>query len=217
MRRSWAGLAVVVLVAAGLAAVFFGLSSPAKIVPPQPSARGVAHAPVVPHDGEVHQAAASARSQPTTLSIPALKIATALGPPRGLTSEGTIDDAPLSGPDWALPWWYDGGPSPGQHGSAVLLGHVDSAIGSGHLGAFFSLGKAQRGDKATVTLADHVVTRWSVRSVVLYPDARFPDATVYARTGSPTLRLVTCGGRFDPTTHLYQSVVVVTAVLTHSS
>ncbi len=155
--------------------------------------------------------AATPRLSPESISISGIGVSSALGPARGLNPDGTVNDAPLSGPTWSLPWWYDGGPSPGQDGSAVILGHVDSAVGVGHLGVFYRLGDVQPGTSVTVTATDGEVTHWVVASTVLYPDQAFPDAVVYDPTGPPTLRLVTCGGAFDPQTHSYQSAVVVTA------
>jgi len=93
----------------------------------------------------------------------------------------------------------------------VLLGHVDSALGEGHLGVFFNLGNLSNGQAVDVTLADGVVTRWITISNVLYPDANFPVAVVYNPSGPPMLRLVTCGGQFDANTGHYQSAIVVTA------
>jgi sortase (surface protein transpeptidase) len=95
----------------------------------------------------------------------------------------------------------------------VILGHVDSALGAGHLGVFFRLGDATPGDRIVVTLTNSSVTSWVVTSAHLYPDGQFPDALVYERSGPPTLRLVTCGGAFDYQTHTYQSALVVTARL----
>lgn len=150
-------------------------------------------------------------SPPVKIAIPSLAISSHLGPGRGLKANGTIDDAPLSGPTWSLPWWYNGGPIPGQDGSAVILGHVDSALGAGHLGVFFHLGDLRPGQNVTVTLANGTVTRWTVTSIILYPDGQFPDTVIYGRYGPPTLRLVTCGGPFDYQTHHYDAATVVTA------
>jgi Sortase domain len=157
------------------------------------------------------------RSAPALLDLPSLGISSSLGPARGLNSDGSVDDAPLTGPTWSLPWWYDDGPSPGQSGSAVILGHVDSALGQGGLGVFFRLGDVRAGQRIDVTLANHTTTHWTVTSVRLYADDLFPDAVVYARSGPPVLRLVTCGGAFDWFTHEYESSFVVTAHLAISS
>ncbi len=198
-------------------------SSSTTTTRPGPLSHQRPHAPVphapVPH-APVHEVAISSqepRSAPASLALPSLGISSRLGPARGLNPDGTVDDAPLVGPTWSLPWWYDGGPSPGQSGSSVILGHVDSALGQGSLGVFFRLGEVRAGQRIDVTLADHITTRWTVTSVRLYTDALFPDALIYARTGPPVLRLVTCGGAFDWSTHEYESALVVTAHLVTGS
>ena len=43
--------------------------------------------------------------------------------------------------------------------------------------------------------------------------ARFPTDEVYYPTLTPRLRLVTCGGSFDPVAHSYRSNVIVFARL----
>jgi hypothetical protein len=151
------------------------------------------------------------RSAPVQIAVSAIGVASRLGPARGLKPDGTVADAPLSGPTWSLPWWYSAGPAPGQRGSAVILGHVDSAQGAGHLGVLFKIGDLRPGEEITVTLADGLLTRWIIASARLYVDGAFPNALIYAQTGSPTLRLVTCGGNFDWQTHEYESATVVTA------
>lgn len=222
--------ASVLLVAAGLSLGLYGVFAPPHVQPPLRQApraealrvvgtgrpSGPSHPEAVAHTTSVagHRVPITPvgiGSGPASVALPALGISSALGPARGLTPDGTIDDAPLSGPDWSLPWWYDAGPAPGQGGSAVILGHVDSALGAGHLGVFFRLGDATPGEAISVTLADGSVTNWKVTSVHLYSDSQFPDALVYDRSGPPTLRLVTCGGAFDYQSHSYQSAVVVTA------
>jgi hypothetical protein len=240
--RLWRPAAAVVG-AAGLSLFAYGLSAPPHVQPPVADANGtgsadkplsLSHRPVLgrasstatttrsgpvlrqrahlpSHKVAIHPQ--KARSAPALLALPSLGISSSLGPPRGLSADGTLDDAPLVGPTWSLPWWYDEGPSPGQSGSAVILGHVDSALGQGGLGVFFRLGDLRAGQRIDVTLADHVTTRWAVTSVRLYADAVFPDAVVYARSGPPVLRLVTCGGAFDWSTHEYVSALVVTAHL----
>lgn len=200
-----AGLAVV----GGLTLSAFGAAALHVLRPPTPPpARGASRAQVARTTSQRVPV-----SPPQHIEIPSLGVSSPLGPARGLTSAGTIDDAPLSGPIWSLPWWYERGSTPGQPGSAVILGHVDSAMGAGHLGVFFRLGSLRAGQTIAVALADGVVTHWVVVSDVMYSDSHFPDSMVYGRSGPPTLRLVTCGGTFNWSTHLYESAVVVTASL----
>ena len=161
-------------------------------------------------------ATATRRSAPVSITVADLQISSPLGPARGLNPDGTINDAPLPRPEPVPSRWYDGGAAPGQLGSAVILGHVDSALGAGHLGLFFKLGELRPGAHISVALADGASTNWVVTSDRIYTDNNFPDAQVYARSGPATLRLVTCGGTFDAQSHGYLSAIVVTARLTKS-
>lgn len=216
---------------AGLGVSVYGLLGPPHLQPPAPQASqaGAAGpvgraAPRVPtnHTATVSpqkstQGRRLSRSAPERILIPALGISSPLGPARGLKPDGAVDDAPLSGPTWSLPWWYSGGPAPGQDGSAVILGHVDSALGAGRLGVFYTLGNLRPGEAVTVVEANATVTHWVVTSTRLYADGNFPNAVVYDPTGAPTLHLVTCGGSYDWQTHLYESAVVATAQLVSTS
>lgn len=208
-RRARAGMLLAgAAVAAGVAFAAYGLARPARVTPPTPSG---SEAPSTPAATAPPVLSSAPRSAPVSIRIPAIGVSSKLGPSRGLNPDGTVNDAPLSGPIWSLPWWYDRGSAPGQAGSAVILGHVDSALGAGHLGVFFHLGELKPGDAISVTLQDGTTSDWTVISTALYPDQNFPDSVVYAHTGPPRLRLVTCGGNFDPATHSYESAVVVTA------
>jgi LPXTG-site transpeptidase (sortase) family protein len=105
--------------------------------------------------------------------------------------------------------WYEYGPEPGQAGSAVLAGHVDW---HGVPGIFFTLRKLEPGDPITIDMSDGSTLGFHVVDTRMVDKPELPRAEVFARTGSPTLTLVTCGGQFDSSTHHYLSNVVVTAV-----
>jgi sortase (surface protein transpeptidase) len=102
--------------------------------------------------------------------------------------------------------WYIDGPAPGQEGSAVILGHVDSYQG---VGVFFNLKSLTAGDQIEVVSADGVTTRFVVSKVVEYSKSAFPDRLVYGPHGTRSLQLVTCGGVFDHATGHYESNIVV--------
>jgi hypothetical protein len=102
--------------------------------------------------------------------------------------------------------WYRYGPTPGEIGSAVILGHVDSYVGPA---VFFRLKQLRVGDLLTVVLADRVSVRFAVTKVVQYAKASFPDRLVYGSHGTRSLNLVTCGGVFDHATGHYESNIVV--------
>ena len=102
--------------------------------------------------------------------------------------------------------WYDLGPIPGQIGSAVILGHVDSYR---EPAAFYQLRNVVAGDRITVMLTDGVSALFEVTSVAIYPKMDFPAQQVYGSHGNAALPLNTCGGVFNTQTGGYESNVVV--------
>src|SRR6266540_4345243 len=63
------------------------------------------------------------RSVPTRIQIPAITVDAPITP-LGLDENGSVQVPPLDEP--ALTGWYQSGAAPGQRGSAVILGHVDT-------------------------------------------------------------------------------------------
>ncbi len=102
--------------------------------------------------------------------------------------------------------WYKFGPAPGQRGSAVILGHVDSYRG---IGVFFYLDTLRPGDQVVVRLADRKIVRFAVIGLREYTKSQFPEKVVYGYRAYSALQLVTCGGVFDHQTGHYLSNIVV--------
>lgn len=198
-RVGWVAVAAgLVLLVGAAVAVPWVLARP---VPPVGNASAPAAAPAavpVPADVPV--------SRPVTLDIPAIELAGSPLGELGLNTDGTVE-VPV---DYATAGWFDLGPTPGQVGASVILGHVDSTTGPA---VFFRLGSLEAGDRVEVGLADGTVTRFAVGSVETYPKEEFPARRVYTSDGSRDLRLVTCGGEFDPVSGHYESNVVVYATL----
>jgi sortase (surface protein transpeptidase) len=121
---------------------------------------------------------------------------------------------PPPGPRYNEPSWFTGSRTPGELGSAVLLGHVDSAADGPSV--FFRLGALHPGDKISVTRADHRVALFAVNAVREYSKTQFPLATVFGATDHAALRLITCGGSFDSAAGSYRSNIVVFAHLVSS-
>jgi sortase (surface protein transpeptidase) len=124
----------------------------------------------------------------------------------GRAADGTVE-VPSS---WGQAGWYASGTRPGDPGSAVILGHVDSKTGPA---VFYRLRELRPGDLVTVGRADGSTVGFRVTRTAQYPKAAFPTADVYYPTLEPELRLVTCGGTFDPSTGHYRSNVIVFAEL----
>jgi Sortase domain len=151
-----------------------------------------------------------ATAVPVRLQIPAIGVDTALQR-LGKGADGTVQ-TPAPPHKWDQAGWYDGegGTRPGDPGSAVILGHVDSKSGPA---VFYRVRELRRGDQVKVTAADGTVYRFAVDRVEQFPKSRFPTADVYYPTLTPKLRLVTCGGSFDFSSGHYRSNVIAFASL----
>ena len=109
-------------------------------------------------------------------------------------------------------WWRDGAKPGDDAGTALLAGHVDSAVKGA--GALFALKSARRGDRILVIQGGKTL-RYRVTKVAIMRKAALPT-NIYRRTGSPKLVVATCGGSFDASAGHYRDNVVVTAVPTGS-
>ena len=144
-------------------------------------------------------------SVPRSLSIPSLGIHAKLVK-LGLNGDGTVQVPKNT----SQPGWYHFGPSPGQSGSAVILGHVDSFHGPG---IFFKLRTLVPGRHIEVSLADGKRAIFIVTAVQTFLKSSFPTERVYGSHGYAELQLVTCGGVFNPRTGSYESNIIVFSVL----
>jgi LPXTG-site transpeptidase (sortase) family protein len=142
---------------------------------------------------------------PVSLTIPLIGVQTNLIT-LGLGRDGTLEVPPLSMAGVA--GWYTGSPRPGSIGSAIIVGHVDTTKGPA---VFDRLDTLTRGDKIYVKRADGTLAEFRVTSVQQYPKDHFPTEAVYGPVPDPELRLITCGGAWDPATHHYLSDIVVYA------
>ncbi|UGT44902.1 class F sortase [Nocardia yamanashiensis] len=159
--------------------------------------------------GPLPAAPALPRSEPATLSIPALGLTADLDH-IGMKPDGTVQD-PVT---FERPSWYDLGAAPGERGSAVILGHVDSYRGPA---IFFRLGELRAGDAVAVTRADGATARFVVTRTETVPKDAFPAQSVYADHGDAELQLVTCGGDFDSARRTYRANVIVYTTLVRTS
>jgi sortase (surface protein transpeptidase) len=145
---------------------------------------------------------------PVRIEIPSIGVASSLGQ-LGRAADRTVE-VPTR---WEEAGWYALGPRPGDPGSAVILGHVDSKSGPA---VFFRLRELRRGDQVKVTRADGSSVRFVVQRTAQYDKRRFPTDEVYYPTLTSTLRLVTCGGEFDATEGHYRSNIIVFAAATEA-
>lgn len=110
----------------------------------------------------------------------------------GLDASGWIDAPPPQ--ERNLAGWYLNGISPGERGSAVIVGHVDNAQGPA---VFYGLGAVQKGSHIEVARYDGRTAVFEVYGVEVFAKNAFPGARVYGDTGQPELRVITCGGGYS--------------------
>jgi sortase (surface protein transpeptidase) len=206
-----AGLAAALALVAGCSS-----ASAERADAPRPGAAGAPGAPATTAGGlDAARGFRSTRGYratpvPVRLEIPSIGVATRLQR-LGRDPDGAVE-VPKGPREWQEAGWYEGGTRPGDPGSAVVLGHVDSRREGPAV--FFRLRELRRGDEIRVVRADGSSVRFGVDRTEQYPKSRFPTDAVYYPTLTPELRLVTCGGSFDATAGHYRSNVIVFATLT---
>ncbi len=210
-RRRAAGWPATVIVICGVLATGAGLTGLAlspRAGTQRPSPAPGPARPVRAPSGPVAApltAAAAARpvARPVRLIIPVI------GVRARLVRLGLADGGALQVPvTTTVAGWYTGSPRPGAIGSSVIAGHVDSYLGPG---VFFRLRLLRLGDRIFVRRADGTLAVFRVTLVRTYLKTRFPTGAVYGPAPAPQLRLITCGGTFDPGLRSYLSNVVVYA------
>ncbi len=205
IRRPWAAVAAVagIVVVCAAAAGLVWASHTAR------PAMAVGRPPLVPIPAGHYAAAPAAKAEsvpmPTALVIPDIGVRTRLIH-LGITASGALQ-VPAS---TAVAGWFIGSSRPGATGPAVIAGHIDSVSGPG---VFFRLRELRPGDLIYVQRGHARMAVFKVTAVSTYLKAKFPTNAVYGAVPDAELRLITCGGTFDPATGHYLSNVVVFAVL----
>ncbi|MFR9779438.1 class F sortase [Micromonospora sp. MS34] len=131
-----------------------------------------------------------AASPPTDLTIDKIQLRAPVHRV-GIAPDGTIAVPDVGKAGEA--GWYEQGPTPGQYGPAVIVGHVDTTTGPA---VFHDLKNLDDGDRIEVTRADRSVAVFEVTQVKRYGKERLPVEEIYGDFSRPNLRLITCGGRW---------------------
>jgi LPXTG-site transpeptidase (sortase) family protein len=123
----------------------------------------------------------------------------------GKNADGSMETPDINSHDTG---WYKYGPTPGEIGPAIIVGHVDNLNGPS---VFWRLGELKAGDKVEITRKDGKPVKFKVDSVQQFEQENFPAKKVYGNTDHAGLRLITCGGTFDSSTGRYTHNTVVFA------
>lgn len=146
------------------------------------------------------------KSLPVRLTIPSIGVSTEFETPLGLKDNGEIEVP--KGYDTVS--YYANGPTPGELGPSVVLGHVDSFEGPA---VFFAIGQLSEGDEIKIEREDGSIAIFAVTELERHLQSGFPTAKVYSDTNHAGLRLITCTGFYDKETLRYTHNLIVFAKL----
>lgn len=111
--------------------------------------------------------------------------------------------------------WWEHGAKPGQTGTAVLAGHVDTPTGD--YGIFYPLYNLKPGDQIQIVDVYHQYHVYQVVANHLYDTADFPIDLVFStQQFTSQLNLITCWGTYDLSQNDYTQRLVIFAELMKS-
>lgn len=147
------------------------------------------------------------RSAPTRLRIPKISVDAPFTSLQ-LGDSGQLQPPPAA--DTNLVGWYADGAAPGERGTAIIAGHVDTVTSPA---VFAHLDELEPGDRFSVRRADGRTADFVVDSAETFAKDDFPSERVYADASRPEVRLITCAGDYDRTVRDYTDNLVVFAHL----
>jgi sortase (surface protein transpeptidase) len=112
--------------------------------------------------------------------------------------------------DASIAAWYDQGPKPGNAGTALITGHLESRLGPG---IFYNLKNLVIGDEIVIRRENDEAVFHVDKLESYFQDHRFPWTEVYSTNGYSQLRIITCDGEYNSLTDKYSKNLVVFATL----
>ncbi|MFJ4535257.1 class F sortase [Streptomyces tibetensis] len=186
-RAPWGVIALVLLT--GLALIRNG-SGEFDEGPPQPASAAAADSRV-PGGTFAGNVRPLPYALPDRVRIPAIQVDAPIIPV-GLDADGWVGAPPPEDPN--LAGWFTGAVTPGEKGTAVVVGHVDNQQGPA---VFYGLGALRQGHRVEVARQDGKSAEFEIYGVEVFEKNNFPGDRVYASKGAPELRVITCGGGFS--------------------
>nr|WP_051113617.1 class F sortase [Streptomyces davaonensis] len=190
-----------------LAMFVFGDDEPSTTASPPPPARTAVSTPPAGHAAGQPASKHLPPSKPVRLLIPKISVD---APFTDLTIGKTGQLNPPPADNTNLVGWFAKGPTPGEPGTSVIAGHVDTATAPA---VFAELSELKKGDVFQVKRADGRKASFVVDSAETFAKDDFPDERVYGDTRSAQVRLITCAGDYDRTAKDYTDNLVVFAHL----
>ncbi|MFD4573960.1 class F sortase [Streptomyces sp. NPDC058417] len=147
------------------------------------------------------------RSAPVRLLIPKIDV-DAPFTDLAIGKNGQLEAPPAH--DTNLVGWHAKGASPGESGTAVVAGHVDTATSAA---VFARLSELEKGDTFQIRRADGRKATFVVDDAENFAKDDFPSDRVYGDTPRAEVRLITCAGDYDRAVKDYTENLVVFAHL----
>lgn len=138
---------------------------------------------------------------PTTIEIPSIDVKTKI------ENVGKLENGQMGVPEGVNNvGWFEPGILPGEQGSSVMAGHIDSLTGPA---IFYKLEKLKEKDEVIVKDADGNSLTFIVTKTERYPRNDAPIEEIFGFSYGSRLNLITCIGDFnkDAKTHEERFVV----------
>jgi len=157
--------------------------------------------PVVAATAAPSAAAAPRPGLPAELLIPAIKV------DAPVEQVGEDPDGAMAVPQqWNDVGWFKLGYRPGELGSSVIAGHLDSTTDRA---VFWDLHLLKAGDKVLVKDDAGKQLTFQVQSTAAYQYDQAPLQKIFGPAEAAMLNLITCNGTFDRATANYNQRLVV--------
>lgn len=147
------------------------------------------------------------RSKPVRLRIPDISV-DAPFTDLAIGKGGQLEPPPPD--DTNLVGWHAKGVSPGETGTSIIAGHVDTKTSPA---VFARLDELDEGDVFSVERADGRKATFEVDALETYDKDDFPSERVYGDAERAEVRLITCAGDYDRKAKDYTDNLVVFAHL----
>lgn len=142
---------------------------------------------------------------PATIRIPAI------GVEASVEKVGTLANGQMGVPgNVDSAGWYEPGTKPGDHGNAVIAGHVDSKSGPA---IFYKLDQLKKNDVIEVEDEAGNILTFQVYDLKTFPRLEAPVEEIFGFTYRKTLSLITCTGDFNRSERTHEKRLVVYAEL----
>ncbi|MFA6039455.1 MAG: class F sortase [Candidatus Peribacteraceae bacterium] len=187
--------------------VLTGLAIAREDAPPPVTLPAAENPTSAPPTLPLHVSVAWEDSRAERLLVPARLTVPRLGINAPIETVGLTEEKVMASPSSpSAVSWYRFGAQPGEPGSAVIAGHLDSATGPA---VFWRLKQLRAGDSMFVTDSNGGKKKFLVTGSERVEGTQAPLQRIFGDTGTRRLNLITCGGIWDTELRQYRERLVV--------